>query len=87
MDYLHLEDEMVDSFRIGGGHAEGLFDAWANLYRRFGIAMDRVNHGEKVEAVMEELWFPNVNHGVDGVRFVANCVRSMSQGSSWVNYQ
>lgn len=87
MDYLHLEDEMVNSFRIGGGHAEGLFDAWANLYRRFGIAMDRVNHGEKVEAVMEELWFPNVNHGVDGVRFVENCVRSMSQGSSWVNYQ
>jgi hypothetical protein len=24
--------------RIGGGHPEGLFEGWSNLYRRFALA-------------------------------------------------
>ena len=35
--YLYPSARAED--RISGGHTEGLFDAWSNLYRRFAIAM------------------------------------------------
>ena len=87
MGYLCQKDDMVLQDRMGGGHAEGLFEAWANLYRRFGIAMNRVNHGEDADDVMNDMWFPNIRDGAEGVRFIENCVRSADNGSIWVSYQ
>ena len=49
--------------------------------------MDRVNHGENADAVMRDLWFPNIQDGAEGVRFIENCVRSSDVGSAWVDYQ
>ena len=86
MGYLYQDDEMVTQDRMGGGHAEGLFEAWANLYRRFGTAMDRVNRGERAGEVMDNLWFPNIRDGAEGVRFIEKCVCSADQGSVWVTY-
>ncbi|MCH1982422.1 Gfo/Idh/MocA family oxidoreductase [Ruminococcus sp. OA3] len=86
MGYLYQDDEMVTQDRMGGGHAEGLFEAWANLYRRFGTAMDRVNHGQRAGDVMDDLWFPNIRDGVQGVKFIERCVCSADQGSVWVEY-
>ena len=85
--YLYQDDEAITCDRMGGGHAEGLFESWANLYRRFGMAMDCVNRGEKAEEVMNTLWFPNIMDGVEGVRFIENCVRSADAGSVWVDYK
>lgn len=85
MGYLYQDDEMITNDRLGGGHAEGLFEAWANLYRRFATAMDFVNSGQTAESVMESLWFPNIRDGAEGVRFVENCVRSADSGSVWVS--
>lgn len=85
--YLYQNDEAITCDRMGGGHAEGLFESWANLYRRFGTAMDRVNRGENADAVMSDLWFPNIRDGAEGVRFIENCVRSSDVGSAWVDYQ
>lgn len=85
MGYLYQDDEMITNDRLGGGHAEGLFEAWANLYRRFATAMDLVNGGQTAESVMENLWFPNIRDGAEGVRFVENCVRSADSGSVWVS--
>lgn len=87
MGYLHNEDSHVSCDRMGGGHAEGLFEAWANLYSRFGQAMDRVNRGEKVQAVIQELGFPSIYDGAEGVRFIENCVNSADNGSVWVDYK
>lgn len=85
--YLYQDDEAITCDRMGGGHAEGLFEAWANLYRRFATAMDRVNHGEQASDVMNEMWFPNITDGAQGVRFIENCVRSADEGSVWVEYK
>ncbi|GAA3314265.1 hypothetical protein GCM10020331_006390 [Ectobacillus funiculus] len=43
----YLYPEALAEDRISAGHPEGLFDAWSNLYRRFAIAMDLANKGEK----------------------------------------
>lgn len=84
--YLYQDEEAITCDRMGGGHVEGLFEAWANLYHRFAVAMDRVNHGEAAENVMASMWFPNINDGAEGVRFVEKCVRSADAGSTWVVY-
>ena len=71
--------------RIGGGHPEGLFDAWSNLYRRFAIAMDAADRRD--EALLADFWYPDARAGAFGVRWVENCVRSADNGACWVNFR
>jgi hypothetical protein len=77
--YLYAKAREED--RISGGHPEGLFDAWANLYRRFAIAMQAASKGEKVD-----FWYPDVHAGAEGVKWVEKCVESASKGCVWVDY-
>lgn len=83
MDYLYPQARIDD--RIGGGHPEGLFEAWANLYRRFGLAISGTR-GLAPEG-LEDLVFPGVDAGLEGVRWVENCVRSADAGGIWVDYR
>ncbi|MBJ7221030.1 MULTISPECIES: Gfo/Idh/MocA family protein [unclassified Brenneria] len=70
--------------RIGGGHPEGLFEAWSNLYRRFAIAMDAANRGDK--AFLDGFWYPDVRAGQLGVNWVEHCVKSADAGAQWVDF-
>jgi predicted dehydrogenase len=81
MGYLYQEALADD--RIGGGHPEGLFESWSNLYMRFAIAMEKADRGEKVF----DMWYPDVKAGLEGVRWVENCVRSADNGAVWVDYK
>jgi len=83
MDYLYPEARVDD--RIGGGHPEGLFEAWANLYRRFGFAISKQRG--LAPAGIENLVFPDVDAGLEGVRWVENCVRSADAGGVWLDYR
>ncbi|MCI8856846.1 MAG: Gfo/Idh/MocA family oxidoreductase [Clostridiaceae bacterium] len=77
--YLYPEARVED--RIGGGHAEGLFEAWANLYRRFAVAMQGTDHNE-----YGDFWYPSVEAGAQGIKWIEKCVESAENGSSWVKY-
>ena len=78
--YLYPEAKVED--RIGGGHAEGLFEAWANLYRRFAIAMSGSGHEE-----YGDFWYPNVESGAQGVKWIEKCVESAEHGACWVDFE
>jgi predicted dehydrogenase len=55
MDYLY--SEALEEDRISGGHAEGLFEAWSNLYSRFAVATqdaDRDNGIQELNLVWKE---------------------------------
>jgi predicted dehydrogenase len=82
MPYLHAAATADD--RIGSGHPEGLFEAWANLYDRFASAMEATDRGDKKR--LAALRYPDIDAGVEGVRWVENCVRSADQGGIWVDY-
>jgi predicted dehydrogenase len=82
MGYLHAAALADD--RIGAGHPEGLFEAWANLYARFAIAMEATDQGDP--ARLATLRYPDIHAGVEGVRWVENCVRSADLGGVWVDY-
>jgi predicted dehydrogenase len=76
MEYLHEE---ADFGRIGGGHAEGFFESWANLYSRFGRVMDAKIRGKDLD-----IWYPDIEAGIAGLEFIEACVESDKNGSSWV---
>ncbi len=78
--YLYPEARVED--RIGGGHAEGLFEAWANLYRRFAIAMSGAGREE-----YGDFWYPSVASGAQGVKWIEKCVTSAEHGACWVSFQ
>ncbi|MDF3000273.1 MAG: ntdC [Bacillota bacterium] len=78
----YLCDAALRDDRIGGGHPEGLFEAWSNLYRRFALAMDAADNGKAAD-----FWYPDIHAGVEGVRWVENCVNSADNGAVWVDYK
>jgi predicted dehydrogenase len=83
MGYLYSDDPGVCS-RVGGGHAEGFFESWANLYHRFALAIDAMERGD--QQTPDGLWYPNVDEGIRGVRLLECCVESADSGSSWVKF-
>jgi predicted dehydrogenase len=69
--------------RVGGGHPAGYFDAWANIYRRFALAMADT---PQAQAQLAGQWYPTVEEGLAGVRFMLRCAESADAGSSWVDF-
>lgn len=80
----YLDARALEEDRIGAGHTEGLFEAWANLYRRFAIAMDATDRGDS--ELLANFWYPDAHAGLLGVKWVANCVRSADRGAEWVEF-
>ncbi len=67
--------------RIGGGHPEGLFEAWSNVYTKFAKAIDKTEKGEEID-----FWYPGIDAGIEGVKWVEKCVESGNNNSAWVEY-
>ena len=80
----YLYPQAREDDRIGGGHPEGYFDAWANLYARFAMAMEASDENDAPR--LANLRYADVEAGLDGVRWVAACVRSADAGGVWVDY-
>lgn len=83
MPYLH-ESALADE-RLGALHTEGLAESWANIYLKFAIAISATQCGD--QHTLDNLIYPDINAGLEGVRWIENCVRSADNGASWVNYQ
>lgn len=67
--------------RIGGGHPEGLFEAWSNIYTKFAKAIDLSDKGQEID-----FWYPGIDAGVEGVKWVEKCVESGDSNCAWVQY-
>jgi predicted dehydrogenase len=66
--------------RIPGGHPEGYFEAFANVYTAaFDDMILRATQGTRHETTL----YPNVRDGAAGVRFVGACQTSSSERGSW----
>ena len=78
----YVSEEAAAFSRLPSGHPEGLFVAFANIYKAFtGAVLKKVNG----EALTEEyLDFPTARDGLDGVRFVHACVESGARDAAWV---
>ncbi|MBC8356081.1 MAG: Gfo/Idh/MocA family oxidoreductase [Planctomycetes bacterium] len=66
--------------RIPGGHPEGFFEAFANVYNAaFDDMILRSTGGDRSETTR----YPSVRDGVAGVRFVEACQASNSERGAW----
>ncbi len=83
MDYLN--PEALEYERLGALHYTGLIESWSNLYTRFAIAMDAKNRGD--EETLKNLVYPDLEHGIDGIRWVTKCVESTDKGGVWVDFK
>ncbi|AKI91275.1 oxidoreductase [Bacillus subtilis] len=81
----YLDDVCSADERLGALHSEGLSEAWANIYLKFAIAIDAKNREE--EEILNNLVYPDIDAGIEGIRWIENCVRSANQGSVWVEFK
>jgi predicted dehydrogenase len=70
--------------RIPGGHPEGYFEAFANIYLTFINALIKKKSGEALTEA--DLDFPTVQEGLEGVKFIGKCVESSQQGAVWLDF-
>ncbi len=80
-----LYPEAMKYSRIPAGHPEGYFEAFANIYSAFIDALKKVQEGGEIS--YNELDFPSVKAGLDGVRFIGKCVESSQKGAVWIDYK
>lgn len=69
--------------RLPSGHPEGLYVAFANIYKNFITAVIMNSEGKDTSAVD----FPRIQDGVNGVKFVHAVIDSSKNDSKWVNLQ
>ncbi|KHF39470.1 Gfo/Idh/MocA family protein [Halalkalibacter okhensis] len=81
----YLDESCNADERLGALHVEGLSDSWANIYLKFAIAIDAKDRGD--QETLDNLVYPDINAGLEGVRWIENCVRSADQGSVWVDFE
>jgi predicted dehydrogenase len=80
--YMYPEAARVS--RVPSGHPEGYYEAFANVYTAFAAALMKKRTGEALAE--EDLDFPGVEEGAQGVRFVTRCVESSRSNASWVAF-
>jgi predicted dehydrogenase len=71
--------------RIPSGHPEGYFEAFGNVYKTYINALLKKKAGEKLTEA--DLDFPDVEMGIDGVKFIGKCVESSQKGAVWVDFK
>lgn len=77
----YIKENASTYSRIPTGHPEGLYVAFANIYKNFITAVIRNKNKEDYS----ELEFPRIEDGVNGVRFVHAVIDSSKNGSRWVD--
>lgn len=76
----YIKEKAGASSRIPVGHPEGLYIAFANIYRNFiSAVIDKKNGKPTANAD-----FPSVSDGLAGVRFIHAVVDSAKNNSAWV---
>jgi predicted dehydrogenase len=77
--------EAQDYSRIPSGHPEGVYEAFANIYRSYIRALSKKMAGEQLNG--SDMDFPTGGQGADGVQFINKCVESSLKGSAWVTLE
>ena len=76
-----LYDEARSMSRLPAGNLEGMYEAFANIYRNFAQHLIALKRNETLAGYS----YPAVSDGVAGVRFIDACLKSAAQDSAWVD--
>ena len=67
--------------RVPAGHPEGYLEAFANIYTEAAAAIRAHAAGQLAP---EDVVFPTLQDGLNGMRFVEACVQSSARNAAWV---
>jgi len=76
----YLSDVAKRFTRVPAGHPEAFLEAFANIYREGARAIECEVNGKPLP---EDLDYPNVNDGVEGMAFIETAVLSAKKGGAW----
>lgn len=79
-----LGDEAGRATRIPPGHPEGYLEGFAQLYNDFADQIEAAIDGVTPDPM--SLNAPNVDDGVDGVRFITRAIASSSNNAAWTAF-
>jgi len=79
-DYLCLAAQRGN--RIPTGHPEGFIEGFANIYRNIADTLQARKEGREPTEI--EMDFPDVNDGLDGMRFIETVVESNKSNLKWI---
>ena len=77
----YLSSYAQHNTRVPAGHPEGYLEAFANLYRNFGLCVKAQLSGETPKP--EWLDFPGVDDGLRGMEFVEKVIESAASDQKW----
>ncbi len=80
MGYVSARSAQMN--RLPSGHPEGLYEAFANIYKCYISALLKKLNGEDLDE--GDLDFPTVDDGISGVKFIHACVESSRKNAAWV---
>ncbi len=69
--------------RIPAGHPEGYFEAFANLYRNFALAVRARWEGKEQDPLYD---FPDVYDGLRGMKFIDTVIASDKTNTKWTKF-
>lgn len=82
--YGAIRPEAAKYQRLPSGHTEGWLEAMANLYSNF---IDCLNAQAAGTFTPDMVDYPTVADGVDGVKYIAACLKSQEAGNVWVDFE
>jgi predicted dehydrogenase len=77
----YLSPAAAAAGRIPSGHPEGYLEAFANVYAAAFVDVVKRVTGQRFGG---DGAYPTVDDGVDGMRFIAQCVASSAAGGAWL---
>jgi predicted dehydrogenase len=77
----YVKGRAAEFSRIPAGHMEGHYEAFANLYVCYLAALRKKLDGKKPSK--DDLDFPSLADGVEGVKFIHAVIRSGRNDSAW----
>jgi predicted dehydrogenase len=80
----HMYPPAEKASRVPSGHPEGYFEAFANIYCDFINALTGKINGDPV--TQKEIDYPDVQQGLQGIKFIEKCVESSQKGAVWVDF-
>lgn len=69
--------------RLPPAHNEGYLEAMANIYQSF---IDCVSKHAAGSLKPEDIDYPGLQEGLEGVKFIHRCVESSNKGNAWVDF-
>lgn len=75
-----VKEKAAATGRLPSGHPEGIYVAFANIYRNYVSALIARKNGEDAAGYD----FPTVEDGLNGVRFIQAVVDSAANNAAWV---